>query len=66
MNEYRFLLYGAYGYTGRLIVQEALRVGLRPVLAGRDPERLQRLSNQTGLEYRAFTLEHPAGRKSGG
>jgi hypothetical protein len=30
-----FLLYGSYGYTGRLIAARALERGLRPVLAGR-------------------------------
>ncbi|HID84537.1 MAG TPA: saccharopine dehydrogenase, partial [Anaerolineales bacterium] len=40
----RFLLYGAYGYTGRLIVAEAVRQGWQPVLAGRDGQRLQALA----------------------
>ncbi len=31
-----FLLYGAYGYTGRLIAEMAVERGLRPVLAGRN------------------------------
>ena len=32
-----WLLYGAYGYTGRLIAEEAVKRGLRPVLAGSVP-----------------------------
>ncbi|MCH8963211.1 MAG: saccharopine dehydrogenase, partial [Bacteroidetes bacterium] len=35
-----FLLYGAYGYTGRLIAERALERGLRPVLAARHSENL--------------------------
>ena len=32
----RWMLYGANGYTGRLIVAEALARGMTPVLAGRN------------------------------
>ena len=31
-----WMLYGAYGFTGRLLAAEAVRRGHRPVLAGRD------------------------------
>jgi len=37
---YDLLLYGSYGYTGSLIVAEALQRGLRPLLAGRDAHGL--------------------------
>lgn len=53
----RWLLYGAYGYTGRLIVERAIERGLRPVLAGRDPEATRGLAEASGLEWRAFALE---------
>ena len=33
--EKKWLLYGAYGYTGELIAEEAIARGHRPVLAGR-------------------------------
>ena len=32
----RLLIYGANGYTGRLIAREAARRGLKPLLAGRN------------------------------
>jgi short subunit dehydrogenase-like uncharacterized protein len=35
------LVYGSYGYTGRLIVEEAIDRGLEPVLAGRDTSQLE-------------------------
>src|ERR1019366_4021761 len=35
------LIYGANGYTGRLIVQRALEQGLRPILSGRDAQAVQ-------------------------
>lgn len=53
------LIYGATGYTGSLIAREAARRGLRPVLAGRSPEKLASLANELGLEYRAFALDVP-------
>jgi short subunit dehydrogenase-like uncharacterized protein len=46
----RWMLYGAYGTTGRLILDEALRRGQRPLLSGRDPARLSALAAETGLE----------------
>ena len=39
-----FLLYGAYGYTGRLIAELAKEKGLRPILAGRSVEKTQQLA----------------------
>lgn len=48
----RIVLYGATGYTGGLTARSMLDRGLRPVLAGRDPGRLdalaERLSAATG------------------
>lgn len=55
-----FLLYGSYGYTGQLIVEQALKEGLRPLLAGRDAAKLRAQAERYGLEYRAFSLEETA------
>lgn len=54
------LIYGAYGYTGQLVVAEALRQGLRPVIAGRDAARLKEMSRDLGLAARVFSLDDPA------
>ncbi len=54
------LIYGCYGYTGRLAVSEALAKGLRPVVAGRDQAKTQAVSEQTGLEARVFNVEDAA------
>ncbi len=54
-----WILYGAYGYTGRLIVQEALRQGLRPTLAGRNVKALEALARETHLPYRVAPLNDP-------
>jgi short subunit dehydrogenase-like uncharacterized protein len=53
------LLYGATGYTGRLVLDAALAAGLRPVLGGRDERRLAALAAPHGLTYRAAGLDDP-------
>ncbi len=53
----RWLLYGASGYTGRLIAEEAVRRGHRPVLAGRSHEKLEPLASALGLEVRTASLD---------
>jgi short subunit dehydrogenase-like uncharacterized protein len=55
-----WLLYGATGYTGRLIARRAAALGQRPVLAGRDAARLVPLAAELGLEHRVFGLDDPA------
>ncbi|MEZ4292007.1 MAG: saccharopine dehydrogenase NADP-binding domain-containing protein [Myxococcota bacterium] len=56
----RILVYGATGYTGRLIAGEAAARGLDVVLAGRNVERLKAVAEPLGLETRAFELADPA------
>ncbi|MFO1517449.1 MAG: saccharopine dehydrogenase NADP-binding domain-containing protein [Lysobacterales bacterium] len=51
------LLYGANGYTGKLIAHEAVRQGLKPVLAGRNRAALDALAQELGLTRRVFGLE---------
>lgn len=55
-----FLLYGATGYVGEAIARLAVERGLRPVLAGRDAVKLEKLATGLGLEYRAFDLRDAA------
>lgn len=50
------LLYGAYGYTGRLIAREAVDRGLRPVLAGRDAAQLNEMGDALNLPTRVASL----------
>ncbi|MEA2164092.1 MAG: hypothetical protein QOK37_2219 [Thermoanaerobaculia bacterium] len=54
-----FLIYGANGYTGELIAREAVRRGLRPILAGRSAEKIEPLARALGIEARAFPLDAP-------
>ncbi|HEU0053723.1 MAG TPA: saccharopine dehydrogenase NADP-binding domain-containing protein [Longimicrobium sp.] len=55
-----FLLYGSYGYTGRLIATRALELGLRPLLAGRDAEKVRAHAADLGLDHHAFALDDAA------
>jgi short subunit dehydrogenase-like uncharacterized protein len=53
------LIYGATGYTGKLIAKVAAGLGARPILAGRDLERVQAIAKPLGLAFRAFDLRDP-------
>ena len=57
----KWMVYGAYGFTGTLVAELAVRRGLRPVLAGRDAAKLRPLAERLGLEHRVFGLERAAG-----
>ncbi|MCP9237575.1 trans-acting enoyl reductase family protein [Lewinella sp. JB7] len=53
-----FILYGAYGYTGRLITRTAAEYGLRPLLSGRNAQKLEAMSLEFGYDYRAVDLKN--------
>ena len=52
----RFLLYGAYGYTGRLTAEFAAAKNLDVVLAGRDKDALAVLGDRLSLPIRVVGL----------
>jgi short subunit dehydrogenase-like uncharacterized protein len=54
------LVYGAYGFTGQLIVEHAVEQGLAPIVAGRDGQKTRALATKWGLEARVFSLDDPA------
>jgi len=54
------LIYGATGYTGRLMAIEAKALGLSPILGGRDESKLAPLADNLGLEYRVARLTDSA------
>lgn len=74
-----WLLYGAYGYTGRLLATEAMARGHRPILSGRNREKLRLLADEfrnVGVwggehdgagapEFRVLSLEDPAALREG-
>lgn len=51
-----FLLYGANGYTARLIIEQAAQYGLIPILAGRNEAKVSALAHKYGLKYRIADL----------
>jgi short subunit dehydrogenase-like uncharacterized protein len=52
------LIYGATGYTGRLILARCLARGIRPILAGRS-EAVRELARAHGLPGTVVGLENP-------
>lgn len=57
MSSNTLLIYGANGYTGGLVARMAVRQGLRPMLAARNPVRVAPLAAELGLDYRSFALD---------
>lgn len=56
----RVMVYGATGHTGRFVVDELLRHGLTPVLAGRSADRLAAVSaRHAALDQRVAGLDDP-------
>jgi short subunit dehydrogenase-like uncharacterized protein len=55
----KLLIYGANGYTAQLIVELAVKSGLKPILAGRTAAKIQPIAEQYNLEYRIFDLKSP-------
>ncbi len=55
----RFLLYGAYGYTGRLTAELAAAKNIDIILAGRNRVALSELGNRLRLQTRVVRLDEP-------
>jgi short subunit dehydrogenase-like uncharacterized protein len=51
------VVYGSTGYTGRLVVAEALARGLRPTLAGRNADAVRAQAEPLGVPWRAAALD---------
>lgn len=52
-----WMIYGATGYTGRLVVEEAIKRGHQPLIAGRTEAKLKPLAEQYSVPYRTFSLD---------
>ncbi len=61
----KWMIYGAYGYTGELISKLAVERGMKPVLAGRNAAKTQQLAEALGLEYRSFDLDDSVALQAG-
>jgi len=71
---YNLLLYGATGYTGRLIAAEGQSAGMsrqeprgdcRMILAGRDGPALSRIARDRSMDFRVFALDDPSAMRRG-
>lgn len=60
----RCLIYGATGYTGRLILERCIARGLRPILSGRS-DAVRALAESYGLEARVMALDDSAALRRG-
>lgn len=50
-NSSLIVVYGSYGYTGKLIVDECRRKNLNVILAGRNKEQLREQSSNSGYSF---------------
>lgn len=55
----KWLIYGANGYTGRLIAEAAHARGWKPVLGGRNRLEVEKLAAKLELDFVSFGLEDP-------
>lgn len=62
MNKHisRWMIYGCYGYSGKLLAEEAARRGMTPVVAGRNEVKTRAVANDLGLPYCVVSLENQA------
>jgi short subunit dehydrogenase-like uncharacterized protein len=56
MTDSTIIIYGSYGYTGQLIVDECKAKGLSVILAGRNKEQLEKQSQQSGYPYETVDI----------
>ena len=51
------LVYGANGYTGKLIARHAKQTGTDIILAGRSADKVKDVAEPLGFQWRAFGLD---------
>lgn len=64
-NRDPWMLYGAYGYTGQLVLEQALKRGHKPLLAGRSIGKLRALAEKYDLPWKVLNLENPKTLREG-
>lgn len=52
----KFLIYGATGYTGKLIAERSKKLKLNPILSGRNLEKLKQVAEPLGFEFEPVEL----------
>ncbi len=56
MRDYQIIIYGSYGYTGRLIADECKSRNLNVLLSGRDHDKLKDHSQASGYPFETADL----------
>ncbi len=57
----KIIIYGSYGYTGKLIVEECKRKKLDAILSGRNKTELEKQSEESGFPFEAVSIDDPEG-----
>lgn len=58
MENKDIIIYGAYGYTGELIIRRCLEQGLNPLLSGRNEDKLKTVAEKYALPFQASDLKN--------
>lgn len=54
----KLIIYGAYGYSAKLILENLAKKEIKPMLAGRDEYKLRKVANDYDCDYVVFDLEN--------
>ena len=55
MNERKLMIYGANVFSAMLAIEESVKRGLKPVLAGRSPA-IEKIAQEFDLDFQIFSL----------
>jgi saccharopine dehydrogenase (NAD+, L-lysine-forming) len=58
MTTKQWMIYGASGYTGGILADYAVARGDRPILAGRNRQKIAAIADKLGCDYRIFDLDN--------
>ena len=53
----QWIIYGATGYSGQLVVAKAVAAGMQPVVAGRSQDKVEALAHKYDLPHRVFDIQ---------
>jgi len=57
MDIKKLIIYGAYGYSAKLILENLIKNDVKPMLAGRDEYKLRKVANDYDCDFVVFDLE---------
>jgi short subunit dehydrogenase-like uncharacterized protein len=57
----KIIVYGSYGYTGKLIIEECRRKNLSVILSGRNEASLKKQSSETGFPFKTVEIDDHQG-----